>query len=86
MAIFSVEIADEDVNRVIEALCANYGRKDEVLDDNNLTIPNPENKPEFANRMVRIFLKEHVKKYELDIAKQLLLDQIKEPTINDPQI
>lgn len=86
MAIFSVEIANEDVNRVIDAVCANYSYQDQVISDNNQLIANPESKFQFANRMVRRFLSDHVKKYELDVAKQQLEDQLAEITINDPAI
>lgn len=86
MAIFSVEIADTDVDRVINAVCTNYNYKDKILTDNNEEITNPESKPVFANRMVRKFLSDHVKKYELDLAKKLLQDQLDSVTINDPQI
>lgn len=80
MATFSVEIADEDVNRVIEALCVNYNRPENI---NGL--PNPEDKFIFANRMVREFLSDHVKKYELDKLKQNLQNNITPPNILDPQ-
>ena len=52
MAIFSVEIADEDVGRVIESLCVNYGWQEVITDphDPMNTISNPETKPVFANR------------------------------------
>lgn len=86
MAIFSVEIADEDVGRVIDAVCANYSYQDQVISDNNQLITNPESKFQFANRMVRKFLSDHVKKYELDVAKQQLEDQLAEIIINDPAI
>ena len=88
MATFSVEIADQDVSRVIESLCVNYGWQETISDpsDPMRTIDNPETKPIFANRMVRQFLSEHVRKYELDILKQTLNDQITEPTITDPQV
>jgi ribosome-interacting GTPase 1 len=86
MAIFSVEIADTDVDRVINAVCNNYNYKDKILTDNNEEIINPESKPVFANRMVRKFLSDHVKKYELDLAKKALQDQLDSVTINDPQV
>lgn len=86
MAIFSVEIADTDVDRVINAVCNNYNYKDKVLTENNEEITNPESKPVFANRMVRKFLSDHVKKYELDLAKKALQDQLDSVTINDPQV
>lgn len=86
MAIFSIEILDSDVDRVINALCANYNYASEVLTDNMETVPNPESKPVFANRMVRKFLSDHVKKHELDLAKKALQDQLDSVTINDPQL
>lgn len=86
MAIFSVEIADKDVERVIDSLCANYARPDTVIDNNGNSIPNPEIKAVFANRMVREFLSDHVKKHEIDLLKQQLENSVNPPTINDPQI
>lgn len=84
MAIFSVEIADEDVDRVISAVCANYSYQDEIISDDNQLIPNPESKYVFANKMVRKFLSDHVKRYELDLAKQNL--NLADIVINDPQV
>ena len=80
MAIFSIEIADGDVARVIGAVCANYNRSEIVsnpsFDDeqeeseaNPRTIDNPEDIYQFANRIVRQFLSEHVKAYEIKQAK-----------------
>lgn len=89
MAIFSVEIADQDVGRVIEALCVNYGWQETVSDpqDPMNTISNPENKAAYANRMVRGFLKDHVKKYEIDRATKAVTESLDiEPVINDPQV
>lgn len=86
MAIFSVEIADKDVERVIDSLCANYSRSDTITDQNGNIITNPESKAVFANRMVREFLSDHVKKYEIDLLKAQIENSINLPTINDPQI
>lgn len=86
MAIFSVDIADEDVDRVINSVCNNYNYQEEIISDNNQVIQNPETKFQFANRMVRKFLSDHVKKYELELAKKALQDQLNSITINDPQI
>tara|TARA_B100000029_G_scaffold87408_1_gene77482 strand:+ start:379 stop:666 length:288 start_codon:yes stop_codon:yes gene_type:complete len=69
MAQFCIDIADEDVERVINALCSTYGRSEMVENpdfdpseeegpDNPREIPNPETPNEFANRMVRKFIKE----------------------------
>lgn len=86
MAIFSVEIADEDVDRVINAVASNYNYQDQIINDNNVLVDNPESKYVFANRMVRKFLSDHVKKYELELAKQELENQLNSITINDPQV
>ena len=89
MAIFSIEIADNDVGRVIESLCVNYGWKDVITDpsDPMRNIPNPETKAVFANRMVRKFLSDHVQKYEIDKATKDITDSLDlTPVINDPQL
>jgi hypothetical protein len=86
MAIFSVEIADTDVERVISAICANYNYQDQVLNDDHELVPNTEDKYVFANRMVRKFLANHVRKYELDLAKKALEQQLESVTINDPEV
>jgi hypothetical protein len=86
MAIFSVEIADQDVDRVINAVAANYNYQEQIINENNVLASNPESKYVFANRMVRKFLSDHVKKYELDLAKQQLEQQLQDITINDPQV
>ena len=89
MAIFSIEIADEDVGRVIESLCVNYGWQETISDpaDPMSIIGNPETKAVFANRMVRQFLAEHVKKYEIDKATKAITDSLNiNPIINDPQV
>lgn len=86
MAIFSIEIADGDVERVIDSLCANYKRPDTIIDSNGNTVDNPESKPVFANRMVREFIGDHVRRYQLDLLKKQLEESINSPTITDPYI
>jgi hypothetical protein len=86
MAIFSVEIADEDVERVINAVANNYNYQEEIIDSDNRLVENPESKYVFANRMVRKFLSDHVKRYELELAKKTLEQQLESITINDPQL
>jgi len=86
MAVFSIEIADSDVERVINAVCANYKRPDNIVDNNGNTIENPESKAVFANKMVRQFLSDHVQKYEIDLLKQQIENSITLPAINDPQV
>jgi hypothetical protein len=86
MAIFSVEIADEDVERVINAVASNYNYQEQIFSENNNVVDNPESKYVFANRMVRKFLSDHVKKYELELAKKNLEEQLASVTINDPEL
>lgn len=86
MAIFSVEIADEDVERVINAVANNYNYQEQIIDSDNRLVENPESKYVFANRMVRKFLSDHVKRYELELAKKTLEQQLESITINDPQL
>ena len=99
MAIFSVQIEDADVPRVLDALSASYGRRDTVpnpdfdpnqpedLNLNLMEIANPESKAEFANRMVRRFLSEHVQAYEVKQAKAAaLLNVSTDISISDPQV
>ena len=97
MAQFSVEIQDEDVSRVITAVCANYGYNStvdnpdydpEIAPDpvtNPETIANPETSFQFANRMVRTFLMEHTIAYETKLAQQHLTNPVP-PGINDPAV
>lgn len=97
MAQFSVEINNSDINRVLNAISANYARPDRVKnpdfnpaeeesETNNPEIDNPETKAQFANRKVREFLSENVKAYELRLAKEAAAANTN-PTINiiDPQ-
>tara|TARA_B110001454_G_scaffold170965_1_gene161562 strand:- start:56 stop:412 length:357 start_codon:yes stop_codon:yes gene_type:complete len=101
MAQFAIEIADEDVSRVLGAIAANYNRPVTVMNpayDPNVTIANPnydpseeetpsnpsiipdpnqiefidnpETLPQFANRIVRQFLAEHVAAHEIKAAKE----------------
>ena len=81
MAIFSVEIPDEDTDRVVAAVCSNYRYTSQIENpdfdddlesgpDNLETIDNPESQAQFANRMTREFLMNHTHSYELKIAKE----------------
>jgi len=93
MAIFSIEIADTDIARVLNAVSANYNRPETVQNPNWTgldapeTIENPETKAMFANRMVRQFLAEHVIAYEKRIAKEQAEQNVNTSvSINDPAI
>ena len=100
MAQFSVEIADADVSRVLDAVAANYNRPVQVenpdFDDsqpesetNARLIDNPESKAVFSNKIVRNFLAENVKAYEVKLAKQTAIaaaEAAANVTITDPQV
>ena len=100
MAQFSVEIADADVSRVLDAVAANYNRPEQVpnpdfnesleeSETNARVIDNPETKSVFANRIVRNFLSENVKAYEVKLAKQAAAEAAEIAaivTITDPQV
>lgn len=98
MAQFSVEIADVDIYRVLAALAANYNRPDQVpnpdfdesqeeSETNVRMIDNPETITRFGNRIVRNFLAENVKAYEVRLAKQQAADALNtDVTISDPAI
>jgi hypothetical protein len=95
MAEFCVSIADGDVNRVIEAMCANYGYQAEVpnpnfdpelpVDPNTNpeNIANPESSFQFANRMARDYLMNNTVAYELRKEKEAV-PQPTPPDITDP--
>ena len=96
MAAFTIEIGDSDVERVLTAVCSNYGWQEEVdnpdfnadlpVDDTNKRkVANPETGPRFANRMVRKFLSDHVVSHERRKAKeQALLSLNNSVSISDP--
>lgn len=101
VAQFSIEIADQDLNRVLNAIGSNYKRPEKVSnpsfdaeqpedsETNPSQIDNPETLAQFANRIVRQFLAENVKAFEIREAKKLAADQAlqnSEPNISDPQI
>ena len=99
MAVFSVEIADEDVSRVLAAIAANYKRPAQVVSPtfdptqpvdeatNPEFVDNPETIPQFANRIVRQFLAEHVASYEADVARKAAVEALNTSvTISDPAV
>ena len=52
MAQFTIEIADEDVNRVLGALAANYKRPETITVDGE-QVDNPETIAQFGNKFRR---------------------------------
>jgi ABC-type nitrate/sulfonate/bicarbonate transport system substrate-binding protein len=86
MAEFKIEIADADVGRVLTAVASNYNRPEKVIIDEE-EVDNPETVAQFANRMVREFLSENVKAYEIRLAKEQAANSVDTSvTINDPAV
>tara|TARA_Y100001937_G_C7118578_1_gene331370 strand:+ start:1444 stop:1704 length:261 start_codon:yes stop_codon:yes gene_type:complete len=86
MAEFKIEIADADVVRVLTAVASNYNRPEKVI-INGEEVDNPETVAQFANRMVREYLAENVKAYEIRLAKQQAASSVDTSvTINDPAV
>ena len=95
MAVFSVNISDEDVGRVINAMCGNYGYEPEIPNPNyNPSLPvdaetnpelitNSENQSQFANRKARDFLMDNTVAYELRLEKENITRPTP-PNITDP--
>jgi hypothetical protein len=98
MAQFSVEIADQDVARVLNSLAVNYGRPEQVpnpdfdplqpvSETNSEFIDNPETVAQFGNRMVRKFLTDNVKAYEIRLAKKQAEESVNtDISISDPAV
>ncbi len=99
MAQFSIEIADTDVNSVMDAVSANYNWPATIANPdfdpgqpvdpttNPETIANPEDKFMFVNRIVRGFLQDHVTAYEIEVAKAAAAAAADtNVTISDPQL
>ncbi|MAH45110.1 hypothetical protein CMI37_04725 [Candidatus Pacearchaeota archaeon] len=98
MSSFCVDIPDEDVGRLVDALCANYKYQDEIPNptfdseaesgpDSLETIDNPETKNDFANRMTREFLMSNTYSYELKLAREAAISEVPTPpNITDPSI
>lgn len=76
MAIFQMEISDPDVQRVFDAVCANYGWDSE----------GDETKGDFTHRIVRQFLSENVAAHETQVAKEAALGSLDTSvTLSNPE-
>lgn len=97
MASFCIEIPDESVQRVVDAVCDSYKyeaqldnphydpHQEEHPDTNPKKIDNPETGGEFTNRMTRRFLIKHTQAYEVRQAKRDAINNIStSPVIINP--
>ena len=92
---FSIEIPDDQVDRVITAMCANYHYPAQISNPdydptlemeedydpatNPEAIDNPETQDAFANRMVREYLQNNTAAYEIQLAKRQAMSSIIAP-------
>ena len=107
MAVFQLEIADDDVSRVFDAICSNYGYRADIpnpeyiVDESDpenpvepvdaegnpipATITNPESQGDFTHKIVRQFLSDHVRAYEINEAKKAAAAAVNSSvSISDP--
>lgn len=70
MASISIDTGSAaQTNRIVDAFCAVYNYQT-TIPDNGGTIPNPENKNQFAKRMLARYVKDVVKGYEANLAAE----------------
>ena len=96
MAQFAINIPDDQVGRVVDAMCSVYGYSDSIdnpnfdgsipeSEVNSRSIPNPEARGQFANRKVREFLIENVRAHETRLAADAAREGVQiDFTISDP--
>lgn len=73
MAIISLYISDSDIERVLTSICSNYRYENFINIVQNgeiVSIENPKSKSDFVNEILRGFISDHVKSYELDLARR----------------
>jgi len=92
MASFSIEISDDQVDRIITAMCANYDYRTQISNPdydpalehgedydpatNPASVNNPETPTQFTNRMVREYLQNNTIAYEVQVAKVQAQSQV----------
>lgn len=72
MSTIRVTVPDEIIHRIHDAFASQYGRPDEIPDDDNpgAMVPNPETKEQFTERMVARFVEEVTHAYETNKAAE----------------
>lgn len=72
MANITIQIPDAQMANVVEAFTKQYGYQDTIPDPANpgQTIPNPETKNQFVQKMIRNYIKETVAGYQGMAANQ----------------
>ena len=68
MAQITINIPNAVLQRTLDAVCYKNGYQDEILDENENPMPNPQSKAEFAKAWVVSVVKHQVKIYESEQA------------------
>lgn len=75
MATFSIELPDDQVQRVTDALCEAYGYQPQVADEETgALVDNPQSQGTFAHLVVANFIRNTVAAVEADHAAQQARD------------
>lgn len=73
MSIISLYIPDDSVDRIFDAIANNYNYTEFInFSDENMNfiqVSNPETKSQFTNRIIREFLADHLRTYEMEKAR-----------------
>lgn len=75
MTTFSLDIPENEVERVIDALCLAGGYEEEILGENEEMIPNPMTKEQYAKSRVIGFITSVVGAVEHEAAVQVIREQ-----------
>lgn len=71
-----INIPTEKRQDIIDAFCSVYKYRDEVEDVDEIMIPNPQTKAEFASQQLLLYIREVYKSYKvdsIDAAKQTII-------------
>lgn len=55
----------ENAQKVVDAICAHYGYQEQLIQDADTMIPNPETRAQFTRRMIKEFIASHVRSYAI---------------------
>ena len=78
MATYSINIPDDQVVRVVDALSSRWGYQEFVQSE-----PNPETRVQFVKRQFKLFLRKTVIEYEEISLKRAAVEAVEVPTEPD---
>lgn len=68
MAVISLTIPNDKIDRITTAFCAEYGYQETITNPDGTTSPNPETKAAFTKRMVIQHVRQVTSNFEANIA------------------